>query len=229
MSTIATSITSLSRQDSLLETLGEFLTVARMVGKATTVSRFKITSLTLGLALLVRPFGGLPEFPFTPPSNPYSETPMRLSADLYNLEKLPVASSESTIADRYFFTLSELANGFAPVVGQKRAAEIARAWARLFANCMRGELVVALPESFGVKPLTSGRNRCGDGGGTYDGELDTLHGRRLINFSPGTLVLVASANPAARKRFDRYKVPYAWRTIDDPGELERYISFLKTP
>ena len=137
-------------------------------------------------------------------------------------------SLASTIADRYYFTIDELANGFAPIVGKTRAAQIAQAWAEFFSSCMLGRRVVALPESFGVKPLDATRNKCGESQ-KYTSELETLHGRRLINFSPGTLVLVAGANPAARKRFDHYKVPYASGTIDDPGEFQRYIDFLKKP
>ena len=113
-------------------------------------------------------------------------------------------------------------------MGKKRATQIAQAWAEFFSSCMLGRRVVALPESFGVKPLDATRNKCGEGG-KYSRELETLHGRRLINFSDGTLVLVAGANQAARKRFDYYKVPYASGTIDDPGELQRYIDFLKKP
>lgn len=137
-------------------------------------------------------------------------------------------SLESTIADRYYFTINELMNGFALVVGRERAAQIAIAWAEHFASCLDGTQVIALPESFGVRPLAPRRKTCGEDA-QYTGELETLHGRRLINFSPGTLVLIAAANPAARKRFDQYRVPYAFRTIDNPVELQRYIDFLRNP
>lgn len=135
----------------------------------------------------------------------------------------------TTTKDNEYFTLSDLQRGFALVVGDTRAREIGKAWAQVFASCLVGDRVVALPVSYGMKTLDQRATNCATAMDGKPAELETLHGRRLIRFAPGTLTLVAAANPEVRRRFDRLKIPYGWATIDDHAQLQQLIAFLKNP
>lgn len=140
------------------------------------------------------------------------------------------ASSVFTIDETHYFTVDDLARGFAPIVGSHRARELTLAWSEEFADCIERGRVVALPPSYDVKRFGARRTQCEP---TFDimhaAELESLHGRRLLNFTPATLTLVAAANPDVRKRFDRLKIPYGWATIDDPVKWRQLIEFLKNP
>ena len=134
------------------------------------------------------------------------------------------------LPDTHYFTVDDVARGFSPVTGTARARELAVAWAEEFADCIVDGRVVALPPSYGVKRLDQRQSLCEP---RFDikhaAELESLHGRRLLNFTPGTLTFVAAANPEVRKRFDRLKIPYGWATIDDPVKWKRLVEFLRNP
>ncbi len=138
-------------------------------------------------------------------------------------------TADHDVSDREYFTLGDLERGFALVVGEARARKIREAWAQVFASCVVGDRVVALPASYGKKVLDERARSCATELTTAPAELGSLHGRRLIRFAPGTLTLVAAANPTARRRFDRLEIPYGWATIDDPAQLREMINFLREP
>lgn len=90
--------------------------------------------------------------------------------------------------------------------------------------------IVAFPETFEVPRLDKRTQACeANGEIKHAEELRTLHGPRLVRFAPGTLCLVAAANPDVRKRFDRLKIQYGHRTIDDPVKWKQLIEFLRNP
>ena len=126
--------------------------------------------------------------------------------------------------------MEDVARGFAAVVGASRAKALALAWSELYADCIVDAKVVALPETFGV-PRLDKRTRTCDASIEikHAEELTTLHGRRLLRFAPGTLCLLAAANPDVRQRFDRFKIQYGHGTIDDPVKWKQLIDFLKNP
>jgi hypothetical protein len=141
-----------------------------------------------------------------------------------------VALSESTIAEEYYFTVKDVERAFSPVTGRERAGEWARVWADTFASCMVGDRVVALPPGFGVHRLGGPERLCAPSDGvSLPRGLKQLYVARLLNFTPGTLTLLAAANPVVRKRFDRLKIRYGWATIDDPAQWKQMIDFLKNP
>ncbi len=89
---------------------------------------------------------------------------------------------------------------------------------------------MAFPETFEVPRLDKRTQACNASVEIkHAHELSTLHGSRLVNFSPGTLTFLAAANPDVRKRFDRLKIQYGHRTIDDPVKWKQLIEFLKNP
>lgn len=120
--------------------------------------------------------------------------------------------------------------GCAPITGMERARELVVAWSEEFADCMVDSRIVALPPSYKVRRLDQREKLCDP---RFDiqrsAEQESLHGRRLINFTPATLTFVAAANLDVRKRFDRLKIPYGWATIDDPVKWRQLIAFLRNP
>ncbi len=140
------------------------------------------------------------------------------------------ASSGSTIADSYYFTVHDLARAFAPITGADEAEAWARAWATEFADCVSGDRIVALPPSYRAKRLDERDVPCELARGAHAAQgLNPLYEPRLLRFAPGTLTLVAAANSEVRKRFDRLKIPYGWATIDDPVKWKQLVEFLKNP
>ena len=134
--------------------------------------------------------------------NLFWETSTKLfPSDFSKAHQFTAVSSGFTIADTYYFSIADVARAFSPIVGASRAKALALAWSELYADCIVGSRVVAFPEGYGVPRLDKRTNACNASVEIkHAHELSTLHGSRLVNFSPGTLTFLAAANPDVRKR-----------------------------
>lgn len=131
------------------------------------------------------------------------------------------------MTEEFYFTIDELHRAFALIVGDVAAGELTTAW-RSGSGAIFDGKVVALPASFGF-PALNPRRDPGDIDQTPvdDAVYDSLHGRRLLRLTPGTLTLIAAANPEARARFDRIGLEYGYKTIDDPASWNQLVAFLR--
>lgn len=140
------------------------------------------------------------------------------------------ATSPMPITEPFYFTMDELRRSFALIVSDDMARVFASAWMAMCGGQIFEKRVVALPESFGFPSLDVRRDpHALDPSSVGPDVYDSLHGRRLLRFTPGTLTLIAGSDPLARARFDRIGLPYAQRTIDDPDEWDQLVTFLREP
>lgn len=141
-------------------------------------------------------------------------------------------SSEFVTTDLYYFSLGELSAAFQSVVARDLAVRLVKVWGDVYKSCLKGDLVVRLPDGFIVQhPIADVENKmeacAGDEGELVTSVESALASHVLIRFTDGTLVLLAASSPHVQKRFDSLGLQYAKGTVVDPVKLSRYIDFLR--
>lgn len=144
------------------------------------------------------------------------------------MAKSKASSAVAGFSESEYFTVDDVARGFALVVDSGRAIAFSKIFEKTFADSIAEGRIVAFPDGYRLPRLGAPPGAC-EPSRHFAGEEDfeTVQEQRLIRFTDLLLALVAAANPEVRKRFDRLGLRYGSKTIDDPVAWQRTLSFLR--